>query len=66
MKLRVDEKADALYLRLDDSKIVGSQEVSPGVVLDFNEQNQVVGIEILNLSKRSPRLNLKDFQFLTS
>ena len=31
MKLHVDKEADALYLRLDDSKIVESEEVSPGV-----------------------------------
>jgi hypothetical protein len=31
-----------------------SEEVLPGVVLDFNAENQVVGVEILNLSKRSP------------
>lgn len=30
-----------------------SEEVSPGVVLDFNEANEVVGIEMLHLSKRS-------------
>jgi uncharacterized protein YuzE len=36
----VDREADALYLRLDDSKIVESEEVSPGVVLDFNEANE--------------------------
>ena len=34
MKLNVDKKADALYLRVDDSRIVESEEVSPGVVLD--------------------------------
>jgi uncharacterized protein YuzE len=53
MKLRVDAEADALYLRLDDSQIVESEEVSPGVVLDYNEQDQVVGIEILDISKRA-------------
>jgi uncharacterized protein YuzE len=63
MKLQVDEKADALYLRLDDSKIVESEEVSTGIVLDFNDQNQVVGVEILHLSKRTPPLNLREFQF---
>jgi uncharacterized protein YuzE len=63
MKLKIDEKSDALYLRLDDSKIIESEEVSPGVVLDFNEQGQMVGIEMLNLSQRSPRLNLRDLQF---
>jgi uncharacterized protein YuzE len=49
MKLQSDEKADAIYLRLDDSKLIESEEVRPGIVLDFNEHNQVVGIEILNV-----------------
>jgi len=66
MKLHVDKQADALYLRLDDSKITDSQEVSPGVVLDFNEQNQVVGIEMFNLSTRSTGLNLNALQFETT
>jgi uncharacterized protein YuzE len=66
MKLKVDEKADALYLRLDDPKIAEPEEVSPGVVLDFDEQNQVVGVEILNLSKRTPKINLRDFQLQTA
>jgi uncharacterized protein YuzE len=65
MKLKVDREADALYLRLDDSLIVESEEVSPGVVLDYNEQNQVVGVEILNLSKRAPKLNPQELQFQT-
>ena len=65
MKLNVDKQADALYLRLDDSPIVESQEVSPGVVLDYNEANEVVGVEMLNLSKRSSDLNLSALQFET-
>jgi uncharacterized protein YuzE len=63
MRLKVDEKADALYFRLDDSKITESEEVSPGVILDVNGDNQVVGVEILNLSKRSPKLNPRELQF---
>ena len=65
MKLNVDKEADALYLRLDDSPIVESQEVSPGVVLDYNESNEVVGVEMLRLSKRSSSLNLSALQFET-
>jgi uncharacterized protein YuzE len=57
MKLKVDREADAFYLTLDDSKILESDEVSPGIILDLNEDNQIVGIEILHLSKRSPKLN---------
>ncbi len=63
MKVTVDREADALYLHLDDSRIVESEEVSPGVVLDYNESRQVVGVEMLYLSKRSPELDLSDLEF---
>lgn len=66
MKLHVDKEADALYLRLDDSKIIESEEVSPGIVLDFNEHNQVVGIEMLHLSQRTSRVNLQELQYQTA
>ena len=65
MKPNVDRKADAPYLRLDDSPIVESEEVSPGAVLDYNEANEVVGVEMLHLSKRSSNLNLSALQFET-
>ena len=57
MKLTVDKEADALYLRLDDSSMVDTEEVSPGIILDFNKDKEVVGVEMLYLSKRSSRLN---------
>ncbi len=63
MKVHFDEKADAIYFRLDDSRIVESQEVQPGIVLDFNEKNQVVGVEILQVKSRVPLANLKQMQF---
>jgi len=63
MKLHIDKAADALHLRLDDSRIVESAEVSPGIVLDYNEHNEVVGIEMLNLSRRSTALDLQELQF---
>jgi len=65
MKLHIDKEADALYLRLDDSPIVESEEVSPGVVLDFDANNEVVGIEMLHLSRRSSQLNLRELQYQT-
>ena len=65
MKLQIDQQADALYLRLDDSAAVESEEVSAGVVLDYNESHEVVGVEILHLSRRSPDLNLSSLHFET-
>lgn len=63
MKLEVDQDADALYLTVDDSPVAESQEVSPGVVLDFNARGEVVGIEIMGLSKREVKPNLKELLF---
>lgn len=63
MKLHVDKEADALYLRLDEFKIVESEEVAPGVVVDYNESDEVVGVELLYLSTRSSELNLSTLHF---
>ena len=65
MRLQVDTNADALYLRLDDSEITESIEVAPGVVLDYNGANDVVGIEMLHLSARSQALDASELQFET-
>jgi uncharacterized protein YuzE len=63
MKLKVDQSADALYLTIEDSPVAESQEVAPGVILDFNTRGEVVGVEILGLSKREEKLNLKELVF---
>ena len=65
MRLKIDKDSDALYLRLDDSAVVESEEVQPGVILDFNAEGNVIGVEILNLSDRVPADQLRTFQFET-
>jgi len=54
MKLKIDRAADALYLTLDEEAVVESEEVAPGIIVDYNAAGQVVGIELLQLSRRSP------------
>ena len=63
MKLKIDEEADVLYLRLDESAIVDLEEVQPGVILYFNEGKRVVGVEFLGISKRMPSEKLRSFLF---
>ncbi len=65
MKLKIDEDADALHLQLVDGPVEESEEVAPGVIIDYDGSNQVVGIELLYLSKRPKPINLSDFQFET-
>lgn len=66
MKLKVDYINDALYFRLDESAIVDSEEIKPGVILDYDSKDNVVGIEILGLSKRVPLEMIKNLQFETA
>jgi len=65
MRLKIDPKNDALYFRLDESAIVESEEIRPGVILNYDANDNVVGIEILGLSKRVPLEMLKSLQFET-
>ncbi len=66
MRLKVDKESDALYFRLDESAIVDSEEVQPGVILDFNADGKVVGIEMLKLSGRINPEQLNIFQYETA
>lgn len=60
MRIEYDPEVDALYVRLSDSKIIESEQVQPGIVLDFDEAGKVVGVEVLNASKRqTPAAPLK-------
>jgi uncharacterized protein YuzE len=65
MRLKVDRENDVLYFRLDESAIVESEEVQPGVILDFNAEGNVVGIEMLKLSTRVAPERLRVLQFET-
>ncbi|MCW5942890.1 MAG: DUF2283 domain-containing protein [Fimbriimonadaceae bacterium] len=58
MKLKVDGQADALYLTLSEAPTSRSEEVSPGIILDYDDQGRVVGIEMLYLSKRAPQTDI--------
>lgn len=66
MRLKIDKENDVLYLRLDDAAIVESEEVQPGVILDFDKDNRVVGIEILSLSTRVQPEKLRVLQLETA
>ena len=53
MRLKYDEQADVIYILLKDAPVAESDESRPGVVLDYDAQGEVVGIEILQASMRT-------------
>ena len=64
MRIRYDAEVDALHISLDDSKIVESDEVKPGVIVDFNAESEVVGIEVLDFKRRVPKGDLLQLKAL--
>jgi uncharacterized protein YuzE len=64
MRVRVDHAADAVYLNLTDRPIKDSEEIADGIVADYDHDGRIVGIEILDASKRTndPEA-LKQFSF---
>jgi uncharacterized protein YuzE len=48
MKTTYDADADALFVRFADAAIIESEEVAPGVVLDFDAEGRIVAMEVLN------------------
>lgn len=56
MRVHYDNEVDAVYIRLGNQKPDGVVEISEGVNLDTTAENKIVGIEILNASKK---MNIK-------
>ena len=38
MRLKVNKERNALYFRLGKSAVVESEDVKPGIILDFNSE----------------------------
>ena len=54
MKIEYDREADAIYVYLTEKprKVSKSREIEDGVILDLNSKKEVLGIEVLAVSKR--------------
>ena len=52
MKITYDKDADAMYIELANKKFSKCKEVDKNTILDLDEEGNVIGIEILFVSKR--------------
>lgn len=53
MKISYDKQTDALYIKFTNKKIIESEEVEKNVVIDFDSNENVVGMEILYFIKHN-------------
>jgi len=52
MKITYDRVADVLYIRLTDNRVFESEEKQPNIVFDYDENNNIVGIEFTYFLER--------------
>lgn len=51
VKVKYDPQVDILRLRFGDATIEESEQVEPGVILDYDEAGNIVGVELLDASQ---------------
>jgi uncharacterized protein YuzE len=63
MKAAYDSRTDTLSIILkDDARVAESDEDKPGVILDYDEDGNLVSLEILDASKRVTEARRIEFQ----
>jgi uncharacterized protein YuzE len=62
LKIEYDKEADALYIQLREASVDDNIDIEEGVTIDLDEKKHIVGIEILDASKK---LSLKDIINIT-
>ena len=53
MKVTYDQEVDILRILLSDSDIEESDEDKPGIIIDYDDRGNIVGLEILDASTRT-------------
>ena len=59
MNTKYDPDANALYVKFSDDKIERTEELKPGIILDFDSRGYVVGIEMLDAKQQLSESALK-------
>lgn len=53
MTIKYDKEADAMYLKLSNAEVAESDEDKPGIIIDYDKDGKIVGIELLDASQRT-------------
>lgn len=64
MDFQYDKKTDSLYIALSPKKSVESEEVSDGLIVDYDDEGHVVGLDIQHASKQISMSNARFSGFL--
>lgn len=62
MKVKYDKEVDVLYITLNDTPIIESDEEKKGVIIDYDADGKIVSIEILNASKNLTQPSVVEYE----
>ena len=51
MRVRYDEEVDVLYIRLKETSYYESEEIKEGIIIDYDKDGNVIGIEMMNATE---------------
>ncbi len=60
MKISFDPKKDVIRIKFQEGKYKISKEVDEGIIIDMTKDNKIMAIEILDISEKIPKNNLKE------
>jgi uncharacterized protein YuzE len=52
MRMHYSKAADAIYIRLKEDPIYNTDEITPDIIMDYDDKGNVIGIEILSASEK--------------
>jgi uncharacterized protein YuzE len=52
IRIRYDKEVDLVYIQFSEKEVAESDEDKPGIVLDYDKEGNIFGIEVLNASKK--------------
>ncbi len=58
MKIEYSETADALYVYFKEDYVAESKEIDDGIVIDYNKEGQLIGIEVLDAPQRYSKADI--------
>jgi uncharacterized protein YuzE len=63
MKVKYDKETDTLLIIFNDSPVYESDEDKPGIIIDYDKDGKLVGMEILDASKNMERPNAVEIDY---
>jgi len=62
MKITIDKEANAMYIEVSDEKFAKNKKIDDETILDLDANGNIIGIELLNVSKRMTKDFLSDIR----